>query len=204
MSDVNEWVVREYFEEQGYLVSQPCKYTVGGRREKRAEEEIDLIIHNPCVRTHTIPEHFVWRTEDLEHISSAIVGIRGWHGHRVYASTFKDTPEAVAFAQPRSARVGAKRLGSPDFARILCVPKLPAGGEFKDQVINLLRVSGVDGVLAFPTMLADIVQGVDDRKNYEKSDLLQIIRLLKSYDLIKDSQLELFTKPKPRRKGKRS
>ncbi len=34
MSDVNEWVVREYFEALGYFVSQPCKYTVGGAASK--------------------------------------------------------------------------------------------------------------------------------------------------------------------------
>ncbi len=48
-------------------------------------------------------------------------------------------------------------------------------------------------------MLSEIVRRVDERKSYEKSDLLQIIRLLKSYEFFKDDQLELF---KPR--GKRS
>ena len=161
MSDVNEWVVREYFEQLGYFVSQPCKYNVGGRRQKRAEEEIDLLIHNPAVRSHSLPDNFVWNTEDLETVGAAVVGIRGWHGYRFYASTFKHTPEAVAFAEPRSARVAAKRLGAQDFARILCIPKLPATGELKDQVIDMLRSSGIDGILAFPTMLSEIVRRVD-------------------------------------------
>lgn len=192
MSDVNEWVVREYFEALGYFVSQPCKYSVSGRRRKRAEEEIDLIIQNPAVRTHSIPENFVWNTEDLQSIGAAVVGVRGWHGYRFYASTFKHSPEAVAFAEPRSARVASKRLGAQDFARILCIPQLPAAGELKEQVIFLLRSNGIDGILAFPTMLSEIVRRVDDRKNYDKSDLLQIIKLLKRYDFIKDDQLELF------------
>ena len=199
MSDVNEWVVREYFEHLGYLVGQPCKHNVSGRRDKRAEEEIDLIVHNPAISEHKLPDHFIWSSEDLENVSAAIVGIRGWHGYRFYASTFKHTPEAIAFAEPRSVRVGARRLGTNDFARILCIPKLPATGELKEQVITLLRESGVDGVLAFPTMLAEIVHSVDQRKNYERSDLLQIIRLLKSYDFIKDGQLELFAHRETRR-----
>ena len=28
MASVSEWIVREYFEQQGYLVIQPCKYFV--------------------------------------------------------------------------------------------------------------------------------------------------------------------------------
>ena len=199
MSVVNEWVVREYFEHLGYLVGQPCKHTVSGRREKHSGEEIDLMVHNPAIREHKLPDHFIWRSEDLETVSAAIVGIRGWHGYRFYASTFKHTPEAVAFAAPRSVRIGARRLGTNGFARILCIPKLPATGELKEQVIALLRDSGIDGVLVFPTMLAEIVHSVDQRKNYERSDLLQIIRILKSYDFLKDSQLELFAQRDARR-----
>ena len=36
-------------------------------------------------------------------------------------------------------------------------------------------------------------------KNYEKSDLLQTLRILKTYDLLKDAQLDLFEKPKGRK-----
>jgi hypothetical protein len=36
-------------------------------------------------------------------------------------------------------------------------------------------------------------------RNYQKSDLLQIIRILKNYDLMREPQMELF-KTRPRRK----
>jgi hypothetical protein len=42
-------------------------------------------------------------------------------------------------------------------------------------------------------MLADIISMVEINRNYSKSDLLQIIRILKIYDLVKDPQLALFT-----------
>jgi hypothetical protein len=40
---------------------------------------------------------------------------------------------------------------------------------------------------------------VDVSKNYEKSDLLQILRILKTYDLLKEAQLDLFETPKARK-----
>jgi hypothetical protein len=64
----------------------------------------------------------------------------------------------------------------------------------------LLRERGVDAVLCFGTLLADLIATVQTNRNYQKSDLLQVLRLLKLYDLVKERQMELF-KPKRRRKA---
>lgn len=193
MSAVNEWVVREFFESLGYLVSQPRKYVVPGR-QKMADEEIDLVVFNPCVESHDVPQKMVWLTEDLRSVSRAVIGVRGWHTERFYVSTFEQTPEILRFAESDSVKVAAKLLGSDAMARVLCLPKLPASGELKEKTIHVLRERGIDGVISFRTMLMELVSRVETKKNYEKSDLLQVIRLLKNYDLLKDPQLELFGK----------
>ena len=79
-----------------------------------------------------------------------------------------------------------------------CLPRLPASGDLKDQAITLLREKGIDGVISFETMLTDLIARVDINRNYEKSDLLQTIRILKNYGLLKDSQLDFFEKPRKR------
>lgn len=198
MTSVNEWIAREYFESLGYLVSQPHKYNVPGR-QKRADEEVDLVIFNPRVKEEKMPDKLVWTTKDLENVSRAIVGVRGRHTGRFYASTFKQTPDILRFTEPESVRFAAKLLGSNSMARILCLPKLPASGDLKEKAIQVLKKHGIDGVIPFRSMLAEIVSRVDTRKNYDKSDLLQIVRLLKNYDLLKDPQLELFGKKKRRK-----
>ena len=43
----------------------------------------------------------------------------------------------------------------------------------------------------------DLVNETEVNRNYQKSDLLQIIRILKNYDFFKEPQMELF---KSRRK----
>ena len=48
-------------------------------------------------------------------------------------------------------------------------------------------------------MLAELVAHVEVNRNYQKSDLLQTIRILKNYDFFKEPQLELF-KSKRRKK----
>jgi hypothetical protein len=83
--------------------------------------------------------------------------------------------------------------------KILVVPALPHSTEARDQSIELLRVKGIDAVIPFQSMLSDLVEHTETNRNYQKSDLLQMIRILKNYDFFKEPQLELFkTKRKKR------
>lgn len=190
MSAVNEWIAREYFEALGYLVSQPCKYTPA--RHKKAEEELDLLIVHPQVRDHRVPDRIVWTSADLQTVSRAVVGVRGWHTDRFYAATFEQTPEILRFAERAARRAAAERLGAEPVAAILCLPELPASGELKEKTLSALKARGIDGVLSFRTMLQELVAQVDINRNYDKSDLLQVLRILKTYGLMRDPQLELF------------
>jgi len=191
MAAVNEGIVREYFESLGYLVSQPRKYVVPGRH-KKADEEVDLVVFNPCVTEHSLPTSILWGASDLANVGRAIVGVRGWHTERFYTSTFEGAPDILRFAEEKSLNHARGLLGSDVIAKVLCIPRLPASEEHRSQSIEFLKQRGVDGIITFRTMLAELILHVDINRNYEKSDLLQTIRLLKNYDLLKDSQLELF------------
>ncbi|MDP6490882.1 MAG: hypothetical protein QGH42_06775 [Kiritimatiellia bacterium] len=197
MAAVSEWIVREYFEGLGYLVNQPRKHVVPGRH-KMAQEEIDLIVHNPRIEEQRVPEGLLWTREDLTGISRAIVAVRGWHTERFYPSTFEQAPEILRFVEEDALNFAQKLLGGQPPAKILCLPRLPASGDLKERAITLLDEKGIDGVLSFETMLVELIGRVDINRNYEKSDLLQTIRILKNYGLLKDSQLDLFEK-RPKR-----
>ena len=41
-------------------------------------------------------------------------------------------------------------------------------------------------------MLADLIAEIEVNRNYQKSDLLQIIRILKNYGFFREPQLDLF------------
>lgn len=199
MSSVNQWIVRDYFEMLGYLVSQPCKYVVPGR-QKKPEEEVDLLIINPRVKECRIPDHVVWTSSDLKHVSRAIVGVRGWHTERFYVGTFEQSPDILRFVEREPMRFAASILGSGPMAKILCLPRLPASEALREQSLAVLRERGIDGVISFRTILVELALQIDKNCNYEKSDVLQVMRLLKNYDLLNMSQLELFAKPARRRR----
>lgn len=192
MASVSEWIAREYFETLGYFVVQPCKYSVSGR-SKRVEEETDLIILNPLIAEHVLSQYLLWRTDDLKKIARAVVGVYGWHTERFYPAMLENLPELIRFAGEESVRMAARQLGNNQIAKILCLPQLPVAQKLKDDTLRILKAKGIDGILEFRTMLAEIIRRVDINRNYEKSDVLQIIRILKNYDLFREDQLEFFT-----------
>ncbi len=53
-------------------------------------------------------------------------------------------------------------------------------------------------MLPFRALLADLIEHVEPNRNYQKSDLLQTLRLLKRYDFLRDGQLDLFKPPRRR------
>jgi hypothetical protein len=200
MSAVNESIAQEYFEQLGFLVSQPCKYAASGR-VKHVEEELDLLIVHPRVTEHRLPDQIIWTSSDLKTVGRAVVGVRGWHTERFSAATFAQTPEILRFAERAARSAAALRLGVDSVVAILCLPELPASGELKERTLTALKEHGIDGVLSFRTMLVELLGLVKTNRNYEKSDLLQTLRILKNYGLTKDPQMELFAK---RRRGSRN
>ena len=65
-----------------------------------------------------------------------------------------------------------------------------------DVAENLFAAS----VISFRGILQELIAGVKTNRNYQKSDLLQVLRLLKNYELLKEPQMEL--KLRSRRKAK--
>ena len=63
MSAIDEGIVREYFEQNGFLVRQVRKYQVQARK-KTGDEEIDLLVYNPSwQRGERKPDFFLFSNE---------------------------------------------------------------------------------------------------------------------------------------------
>ncbi len=197
MAVVSEWIVREYLESLGFLVIQPQKHKVAART-KRTEEEVDLLAYQPGVKEQHIPSDVVWTGREMKKIARALIGVRGWHTDRFSPAVLTLSPEIFRFAAPEVEKEVSPLLGGGPTAKILCLSGLPASGALKQKAMEMFKEKGIDGVIFFRTMLVELAAKIDKNKNYERSDLLQIIRILKSYDLLKDPQLELFNRKKKR------
>ncbi len=204
MSAIDEGIVREYFEQNGFLVRQVRKYQVQARR-KTGDEEVDLVVYNPAyVRSSRKPEFFLFANE-LAYIHRAIVVVKGWHTGRFTPNMLKSSPEIFRFLEENVLKevtrffpVDAEEPGNaPDVTKILVLPSLPTAEPFRSQSVAMLKEHGIDGIISFRSMLLDIIDRVEINKSYGKSDTLQVIRILKNYDLLKDAQLDLLAERQP-------
>ena len=204
MSAIDEGIVREYFEQNGFLVRQVRKYQVQARR-KTGDEEVDLVVYNPAyVRSSRRPEFFLFANE-LAFIHRAIVVVKGWHTGKFTPNMLKSSPEIFRFLEENVLKevtrffpVDAEEPGNaPDVMKILVLPSLPTAEPFRSQSVAMLKEHGIDAIISFRSMLLDIIERVEINKSYGKSDTLQVIRILKNYDLLKDAQLDLLAERQP-------
>jgi len=198
MAAVSETIVREYFEQHEFLVRQHRKYI--GQTRRKEDDDIDFFVLNPHPRPHEGELPFVLGPEELPFVHRAVVVVKGWHTETFSTARLAHSPEIFRFVEPKVFQQAARAFGKDGAPlKILIVPALPHDAIPRDEAIALLRSKGIDAVIPFRTMLADLVKETQVNRNYQKSDLLQIIRILKNYDFLKEPQLELF---KARRKKK--
>jgi hypothetical protein len=203
MAAIDEEIVREYFEQNGFFVRQGRKYQVQARR-KTGGEEIDLLVFNPAWRRGTRKPDFFLFSNELPFLNRAIVSVRGWHTDVFTPAMMKHSPEIFRFVEESVAKE-ASRLFPEDpgddtagLTRILVLPALPTAEPFRSQSVELLKARGVDAIISFRAMLLDLLDKVEVNQSYSKSSVLQVMRILKNYDLLRDMQLEMFSdRPAP-------
>ncbi|GAB5559854.1 MAG: hypothetical protein SynsKO_15010 [Synoicihabitans sp.] len=199
MSAIDEGIVREYFEQSGFLVRQVRKYQVQSRK-KHSDEEIDLLVYNPAWQRSTRKPDFFLFSSELPFVHRAVVAVKPWHTGVFSAATLKGSPEILRFLEEQVLKEVSKMFPDHDDeseesppTKILVLPSLPTQEPYRSQSVSLLKERGVDGIISFRSMLLDLIDKVEVNRNYGKSDTLQIIRILKNYDLLRDGQLDLLS-----------
>ena len=209
MSAIDEGIVREYFEQAGFFVRQARKYALTARKGA-GEEVLDLLVFNPSwQRGSRKPDFFLFANE-LPLVHRAVVSIKGWHaGGRFTPSTLRNQPEIFRFLEQSVLKEASSFFPTeqedPDGAgllKILVLPGLPTAEPYRSQAVAMLKEKGVDAVISFRAMLLDLIDKVELNRNYGKSDTLQLIRVLKTYDLLRDPQLDLLTERVTNRREK--
>ncbi len=195
MSAVDETIVREYFELHGFLVCQRRKYVVQAR-QKTTQEEVDLIVLNPRAASSETPPEFEVTSAMLKHVSRAIVAVKGWHTEVFAPGVLAHQPKIFGFVGKSAVEEAERLVGAEGLVKILIVPGLPRNAKLRQKSIEVLKSKGVDGVISFRSILQELISIVTINRNYQKSDLLQVLRLLKNYELLKEPQLEFKLRSK--------
>ena len=203
MAGFDENIVREYFELNGFFVRQLRKYLVQSRK-KRADEEIDLVVYNPNATIDGVPAGFQLFSADMAKIRRAIVVVKAWHTSRFTPAMLKSSSRVFDFLKKEvlnkaetyfsfdESEVDPEVVGPGGFSKILVLPSLPTSDPQRTESIELLKEQGVDGIITFSTILENLLRNVEVNHSYQKSDLLQMMRILKIYDMVKEPQMNLF------------
>jgi hypothetical protein len=197
MAGFDDSLVREYFEVNGFFVRQSRKYAVQSRR-KRADEEGDLYVINPSPR-RDVQLPFQLFSADLPGITSAVVAVKAWHTTKAITPTMIRKGDLLEFVRQeaveaaKAAFAELRQTENENLSKILILPGLPAQEPQRAESIALLKQSGVDHVITFRTILENMIQNVESNQSYARSDTLQLLRLLRVYDMVKPAQLELFS-----------
>jgi hypothetical protein len=199
MSAIDEGIVREYFEQNGFLVRQVRKYQVQARK-KTGDEEIDLLVYNPSWQRGSRKPDFFLFSNELPLVRRAMIAVKGWHTGVFTPNMLRSSPEIFRFLEDNVMKEATRFFPSTDtteesddLTKILVLPSLPTQEPFRSQSVAMLKERGVDAIISFRSMLLDLIEKTEINRNYGKSDTLQVIRILKNYDLLKDAQLDLLS-----------
>lgn len=199
MQRIEETIVTEYLEQNGFLV-RPLRKS-RPQTKKTLDEGLDLYVRNMVFREGGKEPSFLLFSSELRYLESAIICVRGWYGDKANLASMSGGAEMLKYLEANvSKKVGkwfyydaGVTFGTKIPPRkILVAPVFPTQEPHRSQCVDLLKEKGVDGILSFKSMILDLIDRVDTKQVYEKTDLLQLLRLLKTFDLVKDSQMDLL------------
>lgn len=192
-------MVRDYLESLGFLTRQPRKYQVIARG-KNPDEEADWLAWNPGWKPGTErPAPGIWGVRELGRVKALSVAVKGWHTDRFTPAMVSGTPELWRFAGGEAMAAAAGALGEERPAPVLFLADLPPGREERAAAVEALTSRGVEGIVPFRTMLFDLLDRVDVKRNYVKSDAMQMLRILKAYGMTRPRQMEFEVGERSRR-----
>ncbi|MDP4610599.1 MAG: hypothetical protein NWT02_05380 [Opitutales bacterium] len=205
MAGFDENIVREYFELNGFFVRQLRKHALPSRK-KSAEEANELVVYHPQTADGSSPAGFQLFSSDMSQMRGALVAIKGWHHSRFTPAILKSSPKLLDFIKKEvvakmdlhfqveaDEEAEAEGQDYAGFLKILILPGFPKSEAHREECTELLKAAGVDGVIVFSTILENLLRHVEVNHSYQKSDVLQMLRVLKINDMIREPQMTLFS-----------
>ncbi len=195
MAGFDDSMVREFFEVNGFFVRQSHKVPVAGKR-KRTETEGAVFFHNPQPATPR-ERAFQLFGSDLPALTTGVAVVRDWHGQKSVTPTTIRRGDFLDFIRKEACEVAKEAWASlpageaAPATKILVLPGLPSQEPARSESIRLLKEAGVDHVISIRTIVENLVQHAETPTNGE-SPTLALLRLLRVYDMVRTTQLELF------------
>lgn len=199
MLSFDEDVVREYFELNHFFVRQLQKHLVRSRK-KAGDDTISMLVLNPNVTDESRQTDFQLFSADMSSFRQALVVVHRWQDTRITPAILKSNSRLTDFLKKDLLKKQKKAFQaehelieiSEPYRKLMVVPGFPTADPYRAECIALFEEQEMDGVIAFSTILEDLLRHVEVNHSYHKSKLLQLVRVLKIYDMVQSPQMRLF------------
>lgn len=162
--DVNESIVKKYFELKGYFVKTNIKYPLGG-----GTSDIDLMILHPLTSKR------------------AIVEVKEWKGKFSKAQA-KRNPKMFNFLREEALEKARNVFGTNDFEKILVIHSLLKDKVKREEAKKYVKEMGIDQLITFNDVLEYLITQTEENPYYSESVELQLIKLFKKYKKLKNNE----------------
>ena len=189
LSDINVQLVREFFELNLFYVMPHWRFE---EQPRDAESAGGLLFVEQPSPVPAGELECLLRAGDVKGIRRAVVEVRAWHADRLYPSVIEASPVFARVASQQTRSLADAIFQGEDYKIMIVVSEFSSSPVRRDQSVAALKKLGIDHVLEFPTILAEMLRLVSPQGSYAPSHTLQTMRLLKRYGFIRLQQLELF------------
>ena len=202
MVDIEQEIMEAYFESNGFLVRQAGKPN-DPEIKKKSLPLPTIAVLNPAVQSSDPNLSFRLFTGDLKGVRSALVSRLGWENSSFSNSIlnsdaklmkfFKQevTQERISLGYNPGPELPESWMGS--YLCLLVVPALPRNEVKLKDLFVLFREMGVGGVLSLSSILENLLRQSMPTLKYSNNGVLQILKLLKVYQLAREPQLDMFS-----------
>jgi len=198
---IEQELVEAYFECNGFLVRQVGNYASQDSRRKLDPLPMFAVM-NPKVPQNSLGSGMRLFSGDLNKIHNAVVGVIGWSNSSFSPAVMSSDLRLVKFLKQQITRdriddcfiSDPQSFDSlvPSSLRLLVVPALPMNVDKMKIAVEYIETQGVDGLLTLRSLLENLLRQNLPAQGRGGRSILQLLRLLKSYGLSSDPQMEIF------------
>jgi hypothetical protein len=208
MSYIEEQVAREYFERNGFFLkhlhTEPeiLVKVASTKKNKPVKNYPAYLIQRQTGRSQNEPlaGRFQLFSSDLGGLALAVMVVVGWSSEGLTLPIFLNGGRYRSWIRNEVVPsfnltlLGLNKEAYPPGVphKIILLPGLPVTEPYRQECIDLLKAAGADALFSFQTFLESLVSEVPTGPGQATSDLSEIIRLLKVYELVRSPQMDLF------------
>lgn len=176
MSQASIEIVREFFVIENFFVLK--------------KEDI-LFVKNAEVTEPEKTEKFILSgSEAGKVLKSAVVKPVCWHTMKFTPVVLSRFPEIFEFVKGKYNLESKKFFQGENFKKVLIIPSLPASDNLRKESIRIMKEEGIDHIITFPSIIAQLIEKIDARNVY-LSSVNEIFRVLKFYKFFAEKEQKL-------------